>query len=188
MQFYFDGETYRAAYDYDRLKNGVQKIFWILLDGQWHGTLELRDRVMPSADTRVRDLRKPWYGMQEIQEEPDPTTKMGRYRLLLDSVEEEWARRILGNEIQVPKGSTLPSDPEEMLDLLTAACAELVALDDIKHAHNAYRNIRKKIESHKKPPPGGGAPPGHPDVAVVEVEQETALSPNPNPFAFLEDS
>lgn len=185
MQFYFDGETYRAAYDYDRLKNGVQKIFWILLDGQWHGTLELRERVMPSADTRVRDLRKPWYGMQEIQEEPDPATKTGRYRLLLDSVEEAWARRILGNEIQVPKGSALPSDPEEMLDLLNAACAELVTLEKIKHAHNAYRNILKKIEGHRTPNQQGGPPPGHPDLTTVEVEPATESSPNP--FAFLED-
>lgn len=178
MKFFFDGHTYRAQYDYDRLKNGVQRIFWILLDGKWHGTQELRDRVMPSADTRARDLRKPWYGSQEIEELPDPDTNMGKYLLHLDCVEEEWARKILGNDIKIPKGKKLPADPGEILDLLTAACSELVALDDIKHAHNTYRSILKKIESHKTPDPRGGPPAGHPD----EVED-----PSFNPFDDLSE-
>lgn len=184
MKFHFDGETYRAAYDYDRLKNGVQKILWILLDGEWHGTQELRDRVMPSADTRVRDLRKPWYGSLEIEEEPDPDTNMGRYRLDLESVDEESARRVLMNEVEIPKGRPLPKDPGEMHDLLIGSCAEIVALEAIKHAHNVYRSMRRKIESHKVPNPRGGPPPGHPDLAP-----ETRPEPEPpeNPFSFLDD-
>jgi hypothetical protein len=171
MKFFFDGGTYRSQYDYDRLKNGVQRVFWILLDGKWHGTNELRDRVMPSGDSRARDLRKPWYGTMEVPEEIDPATNMGKYRLLLDSVEEEWARKILENEIKIPKGSPLPNDPDEILDLLHSACAELVKLDDIKHAHNTYRNILKKIESHKTPLPQGGPPPGHSDCKTRPMSE-----------------
>lgn len=176
MKFHFDGETFRAGFDYDRLKSGIQRIFWILLDGKWHGTMELRELVMPSADSRVRDLRKAWYGTMEIEEDPDPETGMGRYRLDLASVEEVWARRILGGDIKVPKGKKLPTDPDEMRDLLLIAVEDLIALDEIKHAHNTYRSIQKKIKSHKTPDPKGAPPPNHADLDENSDPDEDALT------------
>jgi len=72
----FDGKTYRAGYDYERLANALQKVLWIMLDGEWHSLDELRRRVSSSADSRLRDLRKQKFGAFEIQAARAPQINM----------------------------------------------------------------------------------------------------------------
>ena len=95
-----DINALRAEYNYDHLKSNTQRAFWTLLDGEQHGLQDLRETCGDAVDTRIRELRKPVFGEQRVEMEIDPETKMARYRLSLDSVEEDWARRILGTGIE----------------------------------------------------------------------------------------
>lgn len=187
MKFHFDGETFRASYDYDRLKNGVQKTLWMLLDGKWHEILDLKEAIEQDAvPTRVRDLRKPWYGSHHIDMEINPATNLARYRLDLESVEEHWLKRVLGGEARPPKQKGLTKDPEELRELLLLAIDELLGLDDIKEAQNTYRGIRKRIECHKTPPEEGGPPPGHRDLES-ENDSEVVFDLLSSPSSGLEE-
>ena len=58
----FDGRTYRAQHDYTRLSNALKRVRWIMADYGWHSLTELRERVGPSADSRLGDLRKQRFG------------------------------------------------------------------------------------------------------------------------------
>lgn len=216
MEHHFDGETYRAAWDYDRLKNALQRVLWVLLDGKMHHILDLRKVGGDAAATRVRDLRKPWCGSMRIPEYRDATAKskkdrLSSYRLDLTSVREKWVRGILNGDVKEPKKKDgLPDDPEEMRHLLEQAIAELVQLEDIQHAKNAYKHIMEKITKHKTPAPGSGAPEGHPDrepdkdaelifdllgqdtrlgndPTVASTESSTAQGPSEDLLSFLHE-
>lgn len=175
MEHHFDGETYRAEWDYDRLKGSLQRTFYTLLDGELHHVLDLRKVGGDAAATRVRDLRKAWCGSMRIETvkgEKGGTKRerMASYRLDLTSVRPFWARQILNGEVRAPKEKDdLPEDRDALHELLKAAIEEVVQLEDTQHAKTAIKDLWKLIHQHKTPAPDSGAPEGHPDKEPESV-------------------
>ena len=174
MEHHVHGETYRAEWDYDRLKNNRQRVLYTLLDGKAHHIPALRKIGGDAADMRVRELRSDWCGTMKVDEWREPGG-LSYYHLDLASVDDYWVRRVLNGEVRRPKKKDLlPDNPNEMLELLREAIEELVALDNIKHAKNIYRSIQEEIHRRKTPAPGSGAPGGHPDLEPEE-DSETVF-------------
>ena len=68
----FDGETYVAERDYERLSGQLKAVFDLMQDGRWRTLGEIRESVEGSEaaiSARLRDLRKPKYGAHEVQRE-----------------------------------------------------------------------------------------------------------------------
>lgn len=88
-----------------RLKNNTARIFAVLLDGEWHSTVwfDKHPEVGGSSwRSRMRELREPRYGCQDIPPaSPDPATggKTKRYKLFTPPTD-EWRRRILTGDIE----------------------------------------------------------------------------------------
>ena len=62
---HFDGDTYEAEYDFDRLTTQLARTFNVIADGQWRtlGEIaELTGAPEASASARLRDLRKQKFG------------------------------------------------------------------------------------------------------------------------------
>jgi hypothetical protein len=88
-----------------RLKNNTQRVFAVLLDGEWHSSIWFNENPEVGGlrwSARIRELREPRYGALTIEEEKDPKYggKAGRYRLDLNSLTDEWRRRILTGDIE----------------------------------------------------------------------------------------
>jgi hypothetical protein len=98
MMFRFFGDTYDHERDFGRLKNNVQRVFSRMLDGQWHTTTELQRVGGSAARTRISNLKTAF----EMPIESEPTDDKGtlwKYRLILDQVDPDMARRILENDL-----------------------------------------------------------------------------------------
>jgi hypothetical protein len=95
----FHGDTYDDGLDHYRLKNNAQRVFVLLLDGEWHTPAELWQVGGAAWDSRIRDLRKDGFGGFAIDAERDPAhpeeSGAWHYRLDLDSVTPEAKRRVL---------------------------------------------------------------------------------------------
>lgn len=96
--FRFFGETYNHARDYHRLKNHVQRVFSRLLDGKWHTITDLQAVGGSAARTRISNL-KIGFQMPIDSRATDDTGKLWEYRLALDEVDPEMARRVLENDL-----------------------------------------------------------------------------------------
>jgi hypothetical protein len=55
--FFAWGWTYCPEYDKARLKGSLQRVLWLLLDGQRHTTAEIRKVGGSAGDSRLRQLR-----------------------------------------------------------------------------------------------------------------------------------
>ena len=77
----FDGRTYRKQVDYQRLTTALQRVLYRLLDGRWH-TLSTLRQIAPSADSRIRDLRKSKFGGFTILAEPRDAAGTWHYKLV----------------------------------------------------------------------------------------------------------
>jgi hypothetical protein len=66
----FDGKTYDAARDFERLDCQLGRVWRLMKDGQWR-TLEHIRFVVGGSDAsvsaRLRDLRKPKYGARTVE-------------------------------------------------------------------------------------------------------------------------
>jgi len=68
--FAFDGETYEAKHDFDRLKGQLQRVFRIMKDGQWRSLSHLAlvaGVSEASVSARLRDLRKDKFGGHQVE-------------------------------------------------------------------------------------------------------------------------
>lgn len=68
----FDGETYRAPKDYQRLKGQLERVLVLLERGGWYTLAQLAKEAggsEASVSARLRDLRKPKYGSRIIERE-----------------------------------------------------------------------------------------------------------------------
>ena len=66
----FDGGTYRASRDHERLKGQLFHVYRVLSDGQWWTLARLSEAAAGSeaaVSARLRDLRKPKYGGHTIE-------------------------------------------------------------------------------------------------------------------------
>lgn len=66
----FKGPEYLPPRDYDRLKSQLEKVFDLMIDGQWR-TLpriaEATDSPPASVSAQLRHLRKPKYGAYIVE-------------------------------------------------------------------------------------------------------------------------
>lgn len=68
----FDGQTYVAERDYERLSGQLRAVFELMKDGRWRTISEIGAQVEGSEaaiSARLRDLRKLKYGAHEVQRE-----------------------------------------------------------------------------------------------------------------------
>lgn len=66
----FDGNTYSAKRDYERLTGCLLRVAEVMMDGRWHTLSELASEANASeasVSARLRDLRKPKYGKRDIE-------------------------------------------------------------------------------------------------------------------------
>jgi hypothetical protein len=85
---FFHGETYSKGVDFERLKNNQQRVFFLMLDGQWHLPKEIQAVGGAKGLTRVRALREAQYGGLTIEKERI-SSGLWRYRLDLNTVTDE---------------------------------------------------------------------------------------------------
>ena len=81
----FDGETYDAGQDCERLTGQLLKVYRALQGGGWHSLAELAERCGGSeagVSARIRDLRKPRFGAHQIERQrQSPFTGVWIYRM-----------------------------------------------------------------------------------------------------------
>jgi hypothetical protein len=62
----FRGWTFRAELDERRLESNLARVFYLLLDEQWHSLSELRQKGGTAGDSRARDLRQ-WFKVESAR-------------------------------------------------------------------------------------------------------------------------
>lgn len=83
----FDGSTYSPQRDHTRLKGQLAKVFDLMGDGEWRTLRQIQNIVGGSeaaVSARLRDLRKPKYGANEVLRE-NVGVGLFRYRLRVTS-------------------------------------------------------------------------------------------------------
>jgi len=68
----FDGKTYQASRDYERLHGQLKAVFDLMSDQRWRTLSDIGTAVEgseASLSARLRDLRKQKYGAHEVQRE-----------------------------------------------------------------------------------------------------------------------
>jgi len=94
----FDGETYDATRDEDRLGSQLGAVFALMRDGAWRTLPEiiaLCGGNEASISARLRDLRKARFGAHIVQREY-VSDGLHKYRMLKNSVTEQ--RSLYGRE------------------------------------------------------------------------------------------
>jgi len=69
-EYYADGDTYNPELDKERLKKQSERIFTLMVDGQWRTLAEISEithATEASASARLRDFRKPRFGAHTVQ-------------------------------------------------------------------------------------------------------------------------
>ena len=81
----FDGQTYKASRDYERLHGQLKAVFDLMSDGRWRTLSDIGTAVEgseASLSARLRDLRKEKYGAHQIQRE-SVGGGLFRYRMVM---------------------------------------------------------------------------------------------------------
>jgi len=90
----FRGGTFKRIEDYDRLANNLQRVFHLMLDGEWHTEEDLRPVGGSRWSGRVRDLRSDAWGPMRVTAE-----RVGggiwRYQLDLSTVNQRIYDKIM---------------------------------------------------------------------------------------------
>ena len=66
----FDGHTYDASLDAERLSGQLLRVWSLMRDGKWRTLAEIAEAVGGSeagVSARLRDLRKPRYGAMTVE-------------------------------------------------------------------------------------------------------------------------
>ena len=84
---FFHGETYDTERDFNRLKNNQQRVFFLMLDGEWHTPKEIEKVGGARGLTRVRAMREPQYGGLTVEKQR-VGSGLWKYRLDLNTVTE----------------------------------------------------------------------------------------------------
>lgn len=87
MGLTFDGKTYQAELDLERLASSLDRVKALMRDGRWRSLSEIAQRCGCSeagASARLRDLRKPRFGRYTVERRRrgDPKAGLWEYRLL----------------------------------------------------------------------------------------------------------
>lgn len=82
----FDGDTYEAPLDKDRLHGQLERVRVLMSDRKWRTLAEIHEEVggpEASVSARLRDLRKPKFGGLRVERERIPEGNgLFRYRVL----------------------------------------------------------------------------------------------------------
>lgn len=81
----FDGPSYDAKRDRERLQRQLRAVWFVMRDCQWHSLAEIGARVgapTASVSARVRDLRKDKFGAHVIVKRRRAASSEWEYRLL----------------------------------------------------------------------------------------------------------
>jgi len=101
----FQGTTYTADIDFDRLKNNLQRVYMMLSDGKWHTAESLRQFGGSEATRRIRDLRGNIWGPLRVESER-VDGGVWRYRIDLDTLTQHIHDKILsGNPNRVAEAA-----------------------------------------------------------------------------------
>jgi len=82
----FDGETYDAERDRERLGAQLRRVFDAMTDGKWRSLYEISQAThdpVQSISARLRDLRKERFGAHEV-ERRNVEGGLFEYRLILN--------------------------------------------------------------------------------------------------------
>lgn len=79
---FFDGETYAAEHDKDRLSGQLHRVKALMLDGRWR-TLSAINHITggsePGVSARLRDLRKERFGSFNVERRRVGLSKKGLF-------------------------------------------------------------------------------------------------------------
>lgn len=83
---FFDGETYAAEHDKDRLSTQLERVKRLMLDGRWRtlsAIAHITQGTEASVSARLRDLRKERFGSHTVERQALGERKRGlfQYRL-----------------------------------------------------------------------------------------------------------
>jgi hypothetical protein len=87
--FDFDGATYEPALDRVRLNVQMRAVAALMLDGRWRTLRQISDATgspEASVSARLRDMRKPRFGLSIVERERMGDDGLHRYRLLASDV------------------------------------------------------------------------------------------------------
>ena len=93
---WFDGETYIATLDRDRLKSQLERVFALMKDSQWRTLHDIQVRCGGSEagiSARLRDLRKERFGNHRLISRRR-TAGTWEYRLIVSWAEPHQERLI----------------------------------------------------------------------------------------------
>ena len=82
-RLYFDGATFSAALDSDRLTSQLAKVYGLMRDGRWRTLGDIRGIVGGSeagVSARLRDLRKKRFGGFTVERQRCPDS-LWEYRM-----------------------------------------------------------------------------------------------------------
>lgn len=105
----FHGRTFRMTLDFERLTNNLQRVFSMLMDGQWHSAYDLANMGGSNWGARVRSLREDQFGNMRVDSVRSNTGAGGEwlYKLDLDTVQLKVASALLeGRRLSKSKTTT----------------------------------------------------------------------------------
>ena len=111
---HFDGDTYEAELDHDRLTRQIDRIRSVMLDGKWRTLYEIAAATSDpeqSISARLRDFRKLKFGSWTVerQRRGEPKEGVFEYRLLPSQGEAgEPQQKVLPLLAQLREGTASP--------------------------------------------------------------------------------
>ena len=95
------GWTYQAHYDQARLTSNLQRVLYLLLDGEFHTLAELRRVGGSAADSRVRELRDYYHlPIPPARRRPgQESSGVWEYRLATGLVTREQVEAVFGGRV-----------------------------------------------------------------------------------------
>lgn len=109
--------TYNRDFDYSRLTNNLQRVFWLLLDGEWHTPNELMEVGGAQWSRRVRSLREPRFGMR-VTAERCGTGGTWRYRLDKSTVQPNILDAIMTGNVEPVRKDRKVSIVDKVIEIL----------------------------------------------------------------------
>lgn len=94
----FDGDTYEASLDRERLANQLGRVRRLMSDSRWRTLLEISDATgdpQSSVSARLRDLRKPRFGSLIVNRRRRGEGRRGVFEYQLPERQMDWVDQLL---------------------------------------------------------------------------------------------
>lgn len=91
----FDGDTYQPELDIDRLKSQLDRVRWLMEDGEWRTLAQIQGIIGGSESgisARLRDLRKEKFGSYIVnrRHRGEPSFGLFEYQLIHEDKKPEF--------------------------------------------------------------------------------------------------